>query len=114
MNLITCFDYRFVRATSTATTHNTIVVKWNLTSVSGCGDVSSTVTICPNHGSGGMIVNNMATFSGLENGTTYTITVTAANRAGSVESMIRVSTLGERPSTGMIILHYYSVNSCKI
>ena len=87
-------------------THNTIVVEWNLASVSGCGDVSLTVRIRPSHGSGGMIVNNMATFSDLENGTTYTITVTATNRVGSVEQTIRVTTLGDRSSTGMIILHY--------
>ena len=90
---------------NTTTTHNTIVVKWNLTSVSGCGDVSLYEEIRPRHGSGGVIVNNTATFSSLKKGTTYTITVTATNRAGSVESMITVTMLGERSSTGMIILH---------
>ena len=68
----------------------------------GCGDVSLTVRIHPRHGSGGMIVNNMATFSDLENGTTYTITVTATNRVGNMEQTIRITTLGDRP-TGMYI-----------
>ena len=102
MSLVLTTD--LLELSNTITTHNTVVVKWDLSSVPGCGDVSLTEEIRPRHGTGG-IVNNTATFSGLQNGTTYTITVTATNRAGSMERMITVTTLGERSSTGMIILH---------
>ena len=91
----------FSELANTTTTHNAIVVEWEVTYLPICGDVSLSVMISPNHRvTGGLIVNdNMTTYSNLENGTAYTITVTATNRAGSMRSTIEVTTLGRSPSS---------------
>ena len=82
---------------STNVTHNIIVIEWEVTNNLICGDTSINVVTSPSHQNIDVDVdenNDMVTISNLENGTMYTITVTATNRAGSVTRMITATTLG--------------------
>ena len=77
-------------------------MEWEVTSNLICGDTSINVVTSPSHQNIDVVVdenNDMVTISNLENGTMYTITVTATNRAGSVTRMINVTTLGRSSSS---------------